>query len=98
MFNKLLLEDLSAFTALPSLDCICAPCPIEIPKWSNTYIVKPEQSNPLGLAPPYTYGTPKNSLAYSTISLALALELEEFEVFESSFSYASSATDHANAA
>jgi hypothetical protein len=29
-----------------------------MPNWAYTYITNPEQSNPAGVAPPYTYGTP----------------------------------------
>ena len=40
---------------------------IIIPASANTYCTNPEQSNPEGVVPPHTYGTPKYFLAISTI-------------------------------
>ena len=40
------------------------------PKCLYTYCVNPEQSNPLGDVPPYTYLHPKYCFAYDTTELA----------------------------
>ena len=47
--------------------------PVLIPKWANTLWVNPEQSAPLvRLVPPYTYGLPRNCLAYATTAFLVA--------------------------
>src|SRR5205809_1046360 len=41
-------------------------CGSETPIWAKTYITKPEQSNPRGVEPPQTYGTPRYCIAIPT--------------------------------
>src|SRR6186997_2739393 len=48
------------------LYCIAALCGNEIPTCAYTYIAKPEQSKPPGLAPPHTYGVPRYCIAIPT--------------------------------
>src|SRR5689334_8356133 len=48
----------SAATPLPARTCSRAVRGSVMPYFANTYFVKPEQSNPLGVLPPQTYGTP----------------------------------------
>src|SRR6476469_7375192 len=48
------------------LYCIAALCGNEIPTCAYTYIAKPEQSKPPGLAPPHTYGVPRYCIAIAT--------------------------------
>src|SRR6478735_11960225 len=48
------------------LYCIAALCGNEIPTCAYTYITKPEQSKPPGLAPPQTYGVPRYCIAIPT--------------------------------
>jgi hypothetical protein len=43
-----------------------------MPTERNTYDVNPEQSNPLGVDPPQTYGTPKYCLAVAITLVAVA--------------------------
>ena len=76
---ELLLVDIF----FPNLDWLCAPCGNDIPTFLYAYIVKPEQSNPLGDAPPYTYGTPKNFLAYETTSYPFAEDEVDVVAFAS---------------
>ena len=44
-------------------NCVAALCGSETPTWAYTYMMKPEQSNPDGTAPPHTYGTPRYCIA-----------------------------------
>ena len=53
-------------TDFPLLYCAAAVLFKLTPKCLYTYCVNPEQSNPLGLVPPYTYLHPKNCFAYDT--------------------------------
>ena len=46
-------------TAAPPYACAPDVRGILMPHCANTYDVKPEQSNPLGDAPPLLYGTPR---------------------------------------
>src|SRR4051812_12611546 len=46
-------------TRVPIPYCAAAKCGSEIPSCAYTYITSPEQSKPLGVAPPQTYGTPR---------------------------------------
>src|SRR5207244_6181072 len=43
-----------------------ALCGSETPSWPHTYIVSPEQSKPLGDAPPQTYGVPRYCITIAT--------------------------------
>ena len=61
-------------TDFPLLYCAAAVLFKLTPKCLYTYCVNPEQSNPLGLVPPYTYLHPKNCFAYDTT------ELPDFEL------------------
>src|SRR5688500_14028782 len=45
---------------------MAALCGSETPTCEKTYIVKPEQSKPLGEAPPHRYGTPRYCIAIPT--------------------------------
>src|SRR3954452_24117540 len=43
--------------------CAYVECGTETPIWANAYETRPEQSKPLGLAPPQTYLTPRYCIA-----------------------------------
>src|SRR5437868_4689927 len=47
-------------------NCTYELCGSETPICAKTYMTRPEQSNPLGLAPPHTYGTPRYCIATPT--------------------------------
>src|ERR1051325_11088019 len=47
-------------------DCEYELCGSETPICAKTYMTSPEQSKPLGLAPPHTYGTPRYRIAIPT--------------------------------
>src|SRR5881392_2755325 len=47
-------------------NCAYELCGRERPICANTYETRPEQSNPRGLEPPQTYGTPRYCIAIPT--------------------------------
>src|SRR3954468_15678172 len=51
-----------------------ALCGSETPSWLQTYIVRPEQSNPAGEAPPHTYGVPRYCIAIAAACPPSVLE------------------------
>src|SRR5262249_21948786 len=53
-------------TGAPIPNCAYELCGRETPICAKAYITRPEQSNPLGDAPPHTYGTPRYRIAIPT--------------------------------
>src|SRR5688572_16241183 len=60
---------LGSLTGVAAACCADAVRGREIPALPKTYWVKPEQSKPDGLVPPYTYGMPSSERAMLTTSL-----------------------------
>src|SRR5919108_3855817 len=61
-------------TGIPIPYWAATPWGSETPTCANTYITKPEQSNPLGDAPPHTYGVPRYCIAIATTPPRLGAE------------------------
>src|SRR5207248_11084011 len=53
-------------TGVPIPYCAYELCGSETPIWAKAYMTRPEQSKPLGDAPPQRYGTPRYRMAIPT--------------------------------